>query len=135
MDCPGARAARRRAAPHRAVVRLGRSGYGDSVTLGADTGAGSDYAALADRDAVLAALTRLIANAWHSFERPRPTEPAIDAGLLDRLAQPLPEAATDPSAVLADAARDPGSACSRATRSAVRFEVIPPLVNAPSRHG
>ncbi len=75
------------------------------MTLGADTGAGSDYAALADRDAVLAALTRLIANAWRSFERPRPTEPAIDAGLLDRLAQPLPEAATDPSAVLADAAR------------------------------
>jgi aromatic-L-amino-acid decarboxylase len=86
-------------------VRIARSGYGESVTRETDTGGGSDYAALADRDAILAALTGLIASAWSSFERPRPSEPAIDSGLLDRLAQPLPESAVDPAAVLADAAR------------------------------
>jgi aromatic-L-amino-acid decarboxylase len=63
------------------------------------------YSALADRDAVLAALTRLIAEAWHSFERPRSEEPAIDAEVLERLAAPLPEEPNDPATVLADAAR------------------------------
>ena len=63
------------------------------------------YSALADREAVLAALTRLISEAWDSFERPRPEEPAIDADLLDRLAAPLPELPNDPATVLADAAR------------------------------
>ena len=45
-------------------------------------GRGRGYAALADREAVLAALTALIADAWDSFERPRPEEPAIDAEVL-----------------------------------------------------
>ncbi len=68
-------------------------------------GRGRGYSALADREAVLAALTALIADAWDSFERPRPEEPAIDAELLERLAAPLPEHANDPATVLADAAR------------------------------
>ncbi len=63
------------------------------------------YAALADREAVLAALTRLIADAWQSFARPRPAEPAVDADLLERLGQPLPQAPNNPAVVLADAAR------------------------------
>ncbi len=63
------------------------------------------YAALADRDAVLAALTSLIADAWQSFERPRPAEPAVDADLLERLALSLPEEPNNPARVLADAAR------------------------------
>ncbi|MQA72802.1 MAG: aminotransferase class V-fold PLP-dependent enzyme [Solirubrobacterales bacterium] len=65
----------------------------------------SGYASLADRDAVLAALTRLIAEAWESFERPRPEEPAIDDEVRERLALPLPELPADPSQVLGDAAR------------------------------
>ena len=66
---------------------------------------GPGYSALADREAVLAALTRLIAEAWESFERPRPVEPAIDADVLERLAAPLPDEPVDPAHVLADAAR------------------------------
>jgi aromatic-L-amino-acid decarboxylase len=62
------------------------------------------YSSLADREAVLAALTSLIAQAWESFERPRPEEPVIDADLRERLAGPLPELPADPSQVLADAA-------------------------------
>lgn len=63
------------------------------------------YSSLADRDAVLAALTTLISQAWESFERPRPVEPAIDADLGERLSQPLPDQPADPGLVLADAAR------------------------------
>ncbi len=63
------------------------------------------YSALADRDAVLAALSRLIADAWESFERPRPEEPALEPDLLERLALRLPEEPNDPAEVLADAAR------------------------------
>lgn len=62
------------------------------------------YSSLADREAVLEALTRLIAEAWESFERPRPEEPAIDAAIRERLGQPLPELPSDPAQVLADAA-------------------------------
>ena len=62
------------------------------------------YSSLADRDAVLAALTRLIAEAWASFEHPRPEEPAIDAEIRRRLAQPLPELPVDPAQALDDAA-------------------------------
>ena len=65
----------------------------------------SGITALADREAVLAALTALITDAWDSFERPRPEEPAIDANVLERLAAPLPDVPADPSQVLADAAR------------------------------
>ena len=54
---------------------------------------------------MLAALTALITDAWDSFERPRPEEPAIDANVLERLAAPLPDVPADPSQVLADAAR------------------------------
>ncbi len=54
---------------------------------------------------MLAALSALIADAWDSFERPRPEEPAIDAELLERLDAPLPEQPNDPATVLADAAR------------------------------
>jgi aromatic-L-amino-acid decarboxylase len=63
------------------------------------------YRALADREAVLAALTRLIADAWASFDKPRPEEPPIDDEVLARLAETLPEHPLDPSQVLADAAR------------------------------
>ncbi len=63
------------------------------------------YSSLADRDAVLAALSKLIAEAWVSFEHPRSEEPAIDDEVRERLAMPLPELPADPSQVLTDAAR------------------------------
>ena len=63
------------------------------------------YSSLADREAVLVALSRLIAEAWDSFEHPRPEEPAIDDEVRERLGQPLPEMPADPAQVLADAAR------------------------------
>jgi aromatic-L-amino-acid decarboxylase len=63
------------------------------------------YSSLADRDAILEALTRLISEAWESFERPRPEEPVIDDDLRERLAGPLPQLPADPGQVLADAAR------------------------------
>ena len=69
------------------------------------TSRGPGYASLADRDAVLAALTKLIAEAWESFEHPRPEEPAIDDEVRERLAEALPELPADPAQVLADAAR------------------------------
>ncbi len=65
----------------------------------------ADYSALADREAVLAALSRLITDAWRSFEHPRPEEPALDADLLERLDLGLPEAPQDPATVLNDAAQ------------------------------
>jgi aromatic-L-amino-acid/L-tryptophan decarboxylase len=63
------------------------------------------YSSLADREAVLAALTRVIADAWDSFEHPRPDEPAIPAALAERLSETLPELPADPGLVLDDAAR------------------------------
>jgi aromatic-L-amino-acid decarboxylase len=63
------------------------------------------YPALADREAVLAALSRVIADAWRSFEHPRPEEPALEPDLLERLSTGLPEKPNDPAEVLADAAR------------------------------
>lgn len=63
------------------------------------------YSSFADRDAVLAALTRLISDAWESFERPRPVEPEIDSDLGRRLARPLPDEPENTALVLADAAR------------------------------
>lgn len=63
------------------------------------------YSSLADRDAVLAALTRLISEAWESFERPRPVEPKLDPDLEQRLARPLPDEPENAALVLADAAR------------------------------
>src|SRR5215218_3250586 len=62
--------------------------------------------ALADREGVLADLERVIADAWASFDTPRPTaDPEVDGELADRLRAPLPEAAGDAEAALADAAR------------------------------
>ncbi len=63
------------------------------------------HPALADREAVLAALSRLIDQAWESFEHPRPEEPPVDDEVRKRLAEPLPAEAADPEQVLADAAR------------------------------
>jgi aromatic-L-amino-acid decarboxylase len=63
------------------------------------------YSALADREAVLAALSRVIADAWRSFEHPRPEEPALEPDLIERLSEALPDAPNDPAEVLADAAR------------------------------
>src|SRR5215212_1466609 len=62
--------------------------------------------ALADREGVLADLERVIADAWASFDTPRPTaDPEVDGELAERLRAPLPEAAGDAEAALADAAR------------------------------
>jgi aromatic-L-amino-acid decarboxylase len=58
----------------------------------------------ADRDEVLEALTRLIAEAWESFEQPRPEEPALRDDVRARLSEGLPDRASDPQEVLADAA-------------------------------
>ena len=61
--------------------------------------------ALAEREAVLAALGKVIAAAWSSFDEPRPEEPLVDAGLAARLREALPEARGPVSAALDDAAR------------------------------
>ena len=63
------------------------------------------YPPLADREALLAELERLIGQAWASFDRPRPEEPGLGRELEQRLAQPLPEHGSDAHAALADAAR------------------------------
>jgi aromatic-L-amino-acid/L-tryptophan decarboxylase len=60
--------------------------------------------ALADREAVLSALTTLISEAWESFERPRPEEPALRDDVRARLTEGLPRSPSDPREVLADAA-------------------------------
>lgn len=56
------------------------------------------------REVELDSLTAMIAEAWRSFDRPRPREPRLDAGLESRLSGPLPEQGTDPAEVFADAA-------------------------------
>jgi aromatic-L-amino-acid/L-tryptophan decarboxylase len=74
----------------------------------ADTAAQHDRAALpalADREGVLADLSRVIADAWASFDTPRSSEPELDPALAARLDAPLPEDAGDTDAALADAAR------------------------------
>ena len=66
--------------------------------------AGGD-AALANRGEVLESLARLIAEAWASFDHPRPQEPGVDESLRRRLEhEPLPEQPTTAQEVLADAA-------------------------------
>lgn len=65
----------------------------------------ADLPALADREGVLGDLARVIYGAWESFDHPRPSEPQLDEELAARLEGPLPEAAGDAEAALADAAR------------------------------
>jgi aromatic-L-amino-acid/L-tryptophan decarboxylase len=65
----------------------------------------ADLPALANREGVLADLGRVIADAWASFDRPRPDEPELDPALVERLAAPLPEEAGDAEEAVADAAR------------------------------
>src|SRR5215213_2145041 len=64
-----------------------------------------DLPALADREGVLGDLTRVIADAWASFDTPRITEPELDPALAARFGAALPEDAGDAEAALADAAR------------------------------
>jgi aromatic-L-amino-acid decarboxylase len=64
-----------------------------------------DRPELADREALLALLAGHIADAWRSFDEPRPDEPLVDAELAARLREPLPEHGEAPEEVLADAAR------------------------------
>ena len=52
--------------------------------------ADADLPALADREGVLADLGRVIAEAWASFDHPRPTEPQLTEELRERLAAGLP---------------------------------------------
>ena len=59
--------------------------------------------ALADRDGVLRDLSRYLAAAWTSFDRPRPSEPEADAQLLERLSVGLPNQPSDPQVALGDA--------------------------------
>lgn len=68
-------------------------------------GDGEEQPLVADRRVVLDALTELIAEAWESFEHPRPEEPGLDEALVERLHEPLPEGSADPADVLADAGR------------------------------
>jgi aromatic-L-amino-acid decarboxylase len=60
---------------------------------------------LLDRQAILDSLSRVIGEAWASFDRPRPEEPLLDPELERALAAPMPEAPGDADAALADAAR------------------------------
>ena len=64
-----------------------------------------DRPRLADREAVLALLSRYIADAWQSFDEPRPEEPPIDGALARRLREPLPEDGVAPAVALDDAER------------------------------
>lgn len=59
--------------------------------------------ALVDRDAVLQIVARYLADAWESFDEPRPEEPDADDALLDRLSSSLPEVPGDLNAALGDA--------------------------------
>ena len=58
---------------------------------------------LADRATVLANLSRLIDEAWASFDEPRLTEPELGADLVARLRRPLPDMPGDEDQALADA--------------------------------
>lgn len=60
-------------------------------------------ASLVDRDLVLQDLSRYLADAWASFDEPRPAEPEADKALLARLDEPLPDKPDDPQQTLADA--------------------------------
>src|SRR6516225_6257271 len=75
---------------------------GDSLRPGSQAAAGS---ALADRDGILGDLSRYLAAAWASFDRPRPSEPAADPELIERLRAGLPEQPSDPQSALGAAVR------------------------------
>src|SRR5690606_40293576 len=62
----------------------------------------ADPPALANRAGVLADLARAVDEAWASFDEPRPREPELDAELVRRLGEPLPEGAGDAESALAD---------------------------------
>ena len=57
-----------------------------------------------DRREVLETLGRVVAEAWTSFEHPRPVEPTLDPALTDRLLEPLPEEPDDAQKAIADVA-------------------------------
>ena len=61
--------------------------------------------ALADRERVLADLSRVIAEAWASFDTPRPAEPHLEPALAERFDAPLSDEPGDVDETLADAAR------------------------------
>src|SRR5215207_7417529 len=65
----------------------------------------ADLPALADREGVLGDLSRVIADAWASFDAPRISEPELDPALAERFGAALPEDAGDAEAALAHAAR------------------------------
>src|SRR4051794_35587731 len=64
-----------------------------------------DRPQLADREDVLALLSRRIAEAWRSFDEPRPQEPLVDDELVARLREGLPELGEEPACALDDAVR------------------------------
>ena len=66
---------------------------------------GDDPRALVGREAVLADLARVIADAWASFDKPRISEPELDPALGERFETPLPGPPGDSESALADAAR------------------------------
>jgi aromatic-L-amino-acid/L-tryptophan decarboxylase len=57
-----------------------------------------------DRREVLETLGRVVAEAWTSFEHPRPVEPTLDQALTERLLEPLPEEPDDAQRAIADVA-------------------------------
>ncbi|UGS36702.1 pyridoxal phosphate-dependent decarboxylase family protein [Capillimicrobium parvum] len=59
--------------------------------------------ALVDREGILRDLSRHLAAAWASFDRPRSAEPEADAELIGRLGAGLPEEPGDAQAALGDA--------------------------------
>lgn len=61
--------------------------------------------ALADREGILGDLGRVVADAWRSFDAPRPSEPQLGEALAARLDAQLPEEPGDAEAALADATR------------------------------
>ena len=102
------RRARRRRAPARrrgAGIRSPRRGHGRTVTDAGRLEPRLDRPELADREAVLALLSRRIAEAWRSFDEPRPEEPPVDDDLARRLREGLPEHGSAPEGVLDDAVR------------------------------
>ena len=53
---------------------------------------------------MLETLGRVVAEAWTSFEHPRPVEPTLDKALTERLLEPLPEEPDDAQRAIADVA-------------------------------